>query len=109
MVAAAGGTALLSAPGLPSPRVTWEAIAGAEPEVVVFAPCGYGLAAAVAEGEALMDRPQLASAAEIWALDGSAYFSRPGPRVVDGIEALAWVLHQASVPAPAPGRVQRLR
>jgi iron complex transport system substrate-binding protein len=109
MVAAAGGTALLSAPGLPSPRVTWEAIAGAEPEVVVFAPCGYGLAAAVAEGEALMDRPQLASAAEIWALDGSAYFSRPGPRVVDGIEALAWVLHQASVPAPPPGRVQRLR
>src|SRR5580692_2702078 len=71
MVAAAGGTALLAGPGQPSPRVTWEAIAGAEPEVVVFAPCGYGLAEAVAEGEALMDRPELASAGQVWALDGS--------------------------------------
>jgi iron complex transport system substrate-binding protein len=109
MVAAAGGTALLAAPGRPSPRVTWEAVAGARPEVVVFAPCGYGLAQAVAEGEALVDRPELASAREVWALDGSAYFSRPGPRVVDGIETLAWVLHGPSVPAPPPGRAQRLR
>jgi iron complex transport system substrate-binding protein len=51
----------------------------------------------------------MADAGEVWALDGSAYFSRPGPRVVDGVEALAWVLHPQRVPPPPPGRARRLR
>jgi iron complex transport system substrate-binding protein len=109
MVAAAGATALLSVAGVPSARVTWDDIGRAPAETVVFSPCGYGLAEAVAEGEALLDRPQLASAGAVWALDGSAYFSRPGPRVVDGVELLAWVLHPQLVPAPPPGRATRLR
>jgi iron complex transport system substrate-binding protein len=109
MVDAAGGTVLLSRPGVPSPRVSWGEIAGAGAEVVVFAPCGYGLAQAVAEGTGLIGRPEIAAAEEVWALDGSAYFSRPGPRVVDGVELLAWVLHPDLVPAPPPGRAQRLR
>ncbi len=109
MVEAAGGEVLLASHGQPSPRVTWDAIGRADPEVVVFAPCGYGLAQAVAEGSGLLDRPELAGAAEVWALDGSAYFSRPGPRVVDGVELLAWVLHPETTPAPPPGRAERLR
>ncbi|HXQ43134.1 MAG TPA: ABC transporter substrate-binding protein [Acidimicrobiales bacterium] len=109
MVEAAGGTVLLAAPGRPSPRVTWDEVAGADADVVVVAPCGYGLDEAVAEGAGLLERPGIATAGEVWALDGSAYFSRPGPRVVDGVELLAWVLHPGTVPAPPPGRARRLR
>jgi iron complex transport system substrate-binding protein len=109
MVAMAAGTTLLARPGQPSPRVSWEEIADAGAEVVMVAPCGYGLAEAGAEAQTLLDRPELASALEVWALDGSAYFSRPGPRVVDGVELLASVLHPGLVPAPPPGRATRLR
>jgi iron complex transport system substrate-binding protein len=89
--------------------VTWEDVARSRAEVVVFAPCGYDLAAATAEGAELLDRAEIADAGEVWALDGSAYFSRPGPRVVDGVELLAWVLHPQRLPAPPPGRARRLR
>jgi iron complex transport system substrate-binding protein len=109
MVDAAGGTSLLAAAGRPSVRVAWDEIAGADVDVVVVAPCGYGLDEAVAEGSELLARPELAAAREIWALDGSAYFSRPGPRVVDGVELLGSVLHPGLVPPPPPGRARRLR
>ncbi len=109
MVEAAGATALLSRPGVPSARLTWDSVAGAGADVVVFAPCGYGLADAVAEGEALLGRPEIKDVAEVWALDGSAYFSRPGPRVVDGVELLASVLHPQLVPPSPAGRALRLR
>jgi iron complex transport system substrate-binding protein len=109
MIEAAGGSVLLARPGVASMRVPWSDIAAAEPGVVLFAPCGYGLAEAAAEGTDLLDRTELASAYEVWALDGSAYFSRPGPRVIDGVELVAAVLHGDRV-APAPaGRAQRLR
>ncbi len=109
MVEAAGGTVLLSVSGRPSPRVTWDEIGWAGADVVVVAPCGYGLDEAVAAGRGLLERPEMAGAGEVWALDGSAFFSRPGPRVVDGVELLAWILHPGSVPTPPPGRARRLR
>ncbi|HEU5002486.1 MAG TPA: cobalamin-binding protein [Actinomycetota bacterium] len=93
MVETAGGRCLLGSWRAPSVRVTWDAIAAAGPEVVVFMPCGYDLAAAVAEGRALAERPELAGVREIYAANGGSYFSRPGPRLVDGVEALAAVLH----------------
>jgi iron complex transport system substrate-binding protein len=108
MVEAAGGQVLLARAGRPSMRVTWDDIGRARPDVVVFAPCGYDLDQAVAEGPDVLTRPELADA-EVWALDGSAYFSRPGPRVVDGVELLASVLHPDLVPPPPPGRALRLR
>jgi iron complex transport system substrate-binding protein len=109
MVEAAGGEVLLSAPGVPSARLSWDEIAAAGADVVIFAPCGYGLAPAVAEGEGLLERRALEHVPEIWAADGSAYFSRPGPRVVDGVELLAGVLHPGLVPPPSPGAARRLR
>ncbi len=108
MIELAGGEAVLSSRGTPSVRVTWEQIAAASPETVVFMPCGYDLEAAVAEATPLLDRPEL-SAAAFFAVDASSYFSRPGPRLVDGVEILASALHHDAVPESAPGTVRRLR
>ncbi|MGH9026581.1 MAG: cobalamin-binding protein [Acidimicrobiia bacterium] len=108
MIEAAGATCLLGESGLPSRRASWEEIESADPGVVVFMPCGYGLDEAVAQGRELLERPEV-EAASLLAVDASAYFSRPGPRLVDGVEALAWVLHPGAVAEPPPGRFVRLR
>src|SRR5207237_9879567 len=97
MIEAAGGESLLGSHGTPSVRLTWETIETAAPDVVVFMPCGYNLEAAVREGRTLMDRPELAGVREFFAADASAYFSRPGPRLVDGVELLAASLHPGCV------------
>jgi iron complex transport system substrate-binding protein len=109
MVEAARGIDVLGAPRARSRQVSWEEIGEADFDVVVFMPCGYDLAAAVEEGRDLVDRPELAGASRVYATDGSAYFSRPGPRVVDGTELLGWALHPGLFPEPPPGRIERLR
>ena len=108
MIELAGGEAVLTSRGTPSVRVTWDQIEAASPETVVFMPCGYDLEAAVAEATPLLDRPELSPAA-FFAVDASSYFSRPGPRLVDGVEILASALHPDAVPESAPGTVRRLR
>jgi iron complex transport system substrate-binding protein len=97
MVALAGGRDVLGAPSMPSRRVTWDEIAAADPDLVAFVPCGFGLAAAAEQGRSLLAEPRFASLRAVrkgraFALDGSAYFSRPGPRLIDGVEALAGLL-----------------
>jgi iron complex transport system substrate-binding protein len=109
MIRTAGGEPVLGADRSPSIRLTWQEIGAAAPEVVVFMPCGYGLDEAVREGRSLLGREELAGAREMFAVDASAYFSRPGPRLVDGVEILAGVLHPGSVPEPPAGAVARLR
>ena len=109
MVEAAGGVDVLGAPRQKSRTVEWSAIEEAAAEVVVFMPCGYDLEAAVVEGKTLLDRPELAAAEKVFAVDATAYFSRPGPRVVDGVELLAWALHPSEFPEPPAGRITRLR
>jgi iron complex transport system substrate-binding protein len=107
MLLAAGAEPVLSPPGARSRRMEWSEVADAAPQVVLFMPCGYSLDGAVEEGAALRETPALDAADEIWALDANAYFSRPGPRVVDGVELLASVLHPDAF-APRPGAT-RLR
>ncbi|HEY8201490.1 MAG TPA: cobalamin-binding protein [Actinomycetota bacterium] len=109
MIEAAGSTPVLAVPGMPSRRVRWQEVAWEAPEVMVFMPCGYDLDQAVAESKVLLDVPALAATPRTFAADGSAYFSRPGPRVVDGIEALAWALHPDSAPTPRPEAIQAIR
>jgi iron complex transport system substrate-binding protein len=109
MIELAGGEAVLGNPGMPSMRVGWEEILGASPDVVVFMPCGYDLEAACAEAAPLLERPELAGAKAFFAVDASAYFSRPGPRLLDGVEILASALHPAAVPASPPNAIRRLR
>ena len=105
MIELAGGEDSLGHPGERSRRAAWEEVARARPEVVVAIPCGYD--AARSAEEALAHRGELAAlgARTVVALDAAAHFSRPGPRLVEGIEVLAHVLHPDRVPAPPPGRI----
>jgi iron complex transport system substrate-binding protein len=104
MIEAAGGEALLADPGARSRRLGWSEIDGVAPDVVAFMPCGYALDDSIREGRELAERSELAGASQVWALAGDAYFSRPGPRVVDGVEILASILHpDLGIDAPADG------
>jgi iron complex transport system substrate-binding protein len=100
----AGGLDVLGMPGEHSERRRWDEVAAAEPDVVIAMPCGYD--AQRSHEEALRYRERLATlgAGEVVAVDAAAYFSRPGPRLVDGIELLAHILHPELVrEAPAEG------
>ena len=93
LVELAGGTPILANPGANSRRLEWSAIAQAEPEAVIVAPCGFDLAKtrrAIEELEAIETWRSLAArrAGRVLALDGNAYLSRPGPRLVDAAEIL---------------------
>jgi iron complex transport system substrate-binding protein len=78
------------------------------PEVVVSMPCGYGTERAAEETRGHLGRLASLGASRVVAVDASSYFSRPGPRLVDGVELLAHVLHPDLVPAPPPGRMLEL-
>ena len=93
MVAAAGGDDPLGQPGGDSRRMTWDDVAASEPELLIVAPCGYGLAEAVAVAKRL---PAI-TAAEVYAVDANAYFARPGPRVSEGVELLGYLFHPERV------------
>jgi iron complex transport system substrate-binding protein len=95
-VEAAGGEPVLAAAGARSRRLTWEEVSAAEVDVTVFMPCGYDLAGTVAQSPALLQRPEATSLGRVIAVDANAYFSRPGPRVVDGVELLERVFHDTS-------------
>lgn len=90
----AGGWDLLGQDGGPARETTWEAVAEVDPDLLLAMPCGYHLRDTVAEWHATprpewVDELAAISSGNLIALDGSSYFSRPGPRVVDGIEMLA--------------------
>jgi iron complex transport system substrate-binding protein len=107
MVALAGGDGVLGAPGEKSFRVAWEEVRAAAPEVVVCAPCGFGLEESLSLARDLVRGDALAADVSVWAVDGNASFARPGPRLVDGVEALAGILHPAVVaPSPIAARVR---
>jgi iron complex transport system substrate-binding protein len=98
----AGGEDVLGLPGEHSEVRSWEEIAAAEPEVVVVMPCGYDALRALEEAEAFGERLGALGARRVVAVDAAAYFSRPGPRLIDGLELLAHILHPDRVPeAPA--------
>jgi iron complex transport system substrate-binding protein len=103
LIELAGGEDVLGLPGEPSQTVAWEQLAQAEPEVVVVMPCGYDAARAHAEALAFADSLSAIGAARIVAVDASAYFSRPGPRLIDGLELLGHILHPEALPSPPVG------
>jgi iron complex transport system substrate-binding protein len=102
LIELAGGEDALGFPGEPSQTVSWEELAAARPDVVVVMPCGYDETRAHTEAVTYERELARLGAQRIVAVNASAYFSRPGPRLVDGLELLAHVLHPEQVPrAPA--------
>ena len=95
MIAAAGGESVLGAVGQPSRRTTWDAVAAADPELIVVAPCGYDLVGSQRLADDLVSRGQLPVGVPVRAVDANASWARPGPRLIDGIEELAEILADA--------------
>jgi iron complex transport system substrate-binding protein len=109
LIELAGGEDVLGLPGEPSETVSWELVAAAEPEVVVAMPCGYDLQRAHEEALAFAGDLGALGANRVAAVDASAYFSRPGPRLVDGLELLGALLHPSRFPdAELTGRAIEL-
>ena len=99
----AGGEDVLGLPGEHSEQRSWEEVAAARPEVVVVMPCGYDAGRAAEEAYEYADELAELGARRVVAVDAAAHFSRPGPRLVEGLEVLAHVLHPDRLPeAPGP-------
>jgi len=94
----AGGEDVLGFAGEPSEERSWEEVVAAQPDVVVVMPCGYDAQIAYREAEMHRDELRALGAGEVVAVNAAAYFSRPGPRIVDGLELLASIIHPELVP-----------
>jgi iron complex transport system substrate-binding protein len=105
LVGAAGGVPVAARPGARSTPSTWDEFADAAPDVVLVAPCGFHLDGAVRQARTVA--PRFPGAA-VWAIDADGLVVRPGPRLVDGVEAIAAILHPGAVPHPAEGVIARV-
>jgi iron complex transport system substrate-binding protein len=105
LVSAAGGRPVAARPGAPSVPTSWAAIAAAAPDVVVVAPCGYHLPGVIEQARAAV---QALPGTPVWAIDADGIVVRPGPRLVDGVEAMAAIFHPDAVPAAPPGAVHQV-
>jgi iron complex transport system substrate-binding protein len=94
MISLAGGEDPLGRPGEDSIRMDWDDVANARPEIIIVSPCGYRLERSVELARQLKRVP----GAALYAVDANAYFARPGPRVIEGVELLAHLFHPDLVP-----------
>jgi iron complex transport system substrate-binding protein len=98
----AGGVDVLGFAGENSAQRTWAEVRASQPDIVIVMPCGYDAEIAHREAEMHRDELRAIGAGEVVAVDAAAYFSRPGPRIVDGLALLAHIIHPELVPE-APG------
>jgi iron complex transport system substrate-binding protein len=113
MIELVGGTPVMAEKGQPSRETAWHEIRAAAPEVIVFMPCGYYLEEAEEEAGSFLSQPEFADTpavrnGNVYAVDATSFFSRPGPRIVDGLEILAWAVHPDFYPAPPDGTIAKL-
>lgn len=113
MVEAAGGTDALAAAGTPSRKVAWDALVASAPDVIILMPCGFTVARTKTELAAVTGHPAWKSLpavqrGEVYLVDALSYFSRPGPRLIDGVEQLAAILHPSCYGHRLPATVERL-
>lgn len=101
MVTAAGGDCVLGTSGGRSTVIGPEDVAAAEPDLIVVAPCGFRLEGATEVAAKLLAKRQLPPGIPLWAVDADAAFVRPGPRLIDGVEALAAICHPHAGPERA--------
>ena len=102
LVTAAGGRPVAARPGVPSVQTDWDTIAAAEPDVVIVAPCGYHLPGAAEQARVAA---QALPRVPVWAIDADGIVVRPGPRLIDGVEAIASIVHPDVMPTAVPGAV----
>jgi iron complex transport system substrate-binding protein len=107
LIGYAGGIDLLGMPGEHSEQRSWDEVRAAQPEVVIVMPCGYDAERALEEAVSYADELASLGARRIVAVDAAAYFSRPGPRLIEGLEVLAHILHPDRLP-DAPAQVHEL-
>ena len=105
MVQIAGGNDILGTAGEPSVKIEWDAVIASRPEILILLPCGFDLDRAVRESSLLKNRAgwQTLPAVKdgrVFAVSGADYFSRPGPRLIDGLEILSQLFHPELIPAP---------
>jgi iron complex transport system substrate-binding protein len=114
MVEAAGGVAVLAVAGEASQRIACEQLEQADPDVVIVMPCGFTIARTMPELGTLTDQPRwnglrAVREEQVYVVDALSYFSRPGPRLVDGVEILAGILHPECTSPTSEPRAVRLR
>jgi iron complex transport system substrate-binding protein len=114
MVEIAGAEDVLGRSGEPSARVKWQTVVESAPEIIVLMPCGFDVARTLGEAPALKrlagwyDLPAV-KAGNVYAVNGHAYFSRPGPRLVDGLEILAHIIQPEIFPTQVtPDHVKKI-
>ncbi|HEY1853021.1 MAG TPA: cobalamin-binding protein [Solirubrobacterales bacterium] len=100
MVAIAGGEDVAGPPGSKSPQVSWDSLEVLRPDVVVIMPCGWYVEEARAQAAEHRERIGALGADRVFAVDAASTYSRPGPRLIDGVELLAHLFHPGLVPAP---------
>lgn len=100
MISIAGGEDVAGPPGLKSPEVAWGALSGLGPDVVIAMPCGWYVSESHDQAIEHWDRLAKLGASRVYAVDAASTFSRPGPRLVDGVELLGHVLHPDLVDPP---------
>jgi len=105
LVSAAGGRPVAARAGARSVPTSWAAIATAAPDLIVVAPCGYHLPGAIEQAQSAA---QALPGVPVWAIDADGIVVRPGPRLIDGVEAIASILHPDAVPAARPLTVHRV-
>lgn len=114
MVACAGGVDVLGTPGSPSEQITWEQVQAAKPDVLIIMPCGFSIARTRQELNRLTKRTgwkklPAVKQGRVFLAEAAAYFNRPGPRVIDGVEILAACFYPSLVQPARPDAVQRLK
>jgi len=107
LVELAGGRDVLAARGEPSRKISWELVLAAQPEVLVLMPCGFDIPRTLKELDLVTGRRgwrdvPAVEAGRAYAVNGHAYYNRPGPRLVEGLEYLAHLIHPAVFPAKPP-------
>ncbi|HWM62389.1 MAG TPA: cobalamin-binding protein [Solirubrobacterales bacterium] len=100
MISIAGGEDVAGPPGLKSPEVQWGALSGLDPDVVIAMPCGWYVEESRAQAIEHWEWIATLGAGRVFAVDAASTFSRPGPRLIDGVELLGHILHPDLVDPP---------
>ena len=109
LVESAGGESLLGRPGENSVGVEWDIVQQCDADIVIVSPCGFRLDGASEQAQHVIAQGHLPPKAQVWAIDADAFMVRPGPRVVEGVEALASIFHSEVCGPVDPVNARRIR